>query len=280
MADERDNSAKATKPATPKSASIELPSRANNPVSMTAAAISPPRATTKTARIDNALAREVEMLAKKKLQDEEDKRAGVTRLTEAQKAETERRRQLQLTVILGFAIAAALAIIFFAVLEKSKSDHIAQRPAVTSGAGLGTSLLPGAANRRPLAVGYYPAVSPYSQGVVRQTFPQPYGSAPQPAIQRPAVVQPTATGQPAAVQQPPSVNGAQPDAGQAQPYYPPPPPQPYQYSPPVQQAPAPVQQPIVQQQAPVQQPIQQPVQQTAPDQGDDQAPPLPPPAGN
>jgi len=251
MPEDFNDSMKETKTPARKPVSIELPPRPNNPVSMTAAAISPPRATTKTAKIDNELAREVELLARKKLQAEEDAKAGVKRLSEAERAAAEKRRQTQLMVILGFAIVAAFALIFLATFEKSKADHMAQRgtggaPGTATGtqatSGFGTTGAAGA-NGRPTAVGYYPAVSPYAQGTVRQAFPRTY--TPQPAQQMTVPRStPTAPAPVQAQQQPAPAYPVQ------APYTPPAVvQQPYPYSQPVQVTPPPVTQPQWQQPA-------------------------------
>lgn len=277
-----------------KPVSIELPPRPNNPVSMTAAAISPPRATNRTTKIDSDLAREVELLARKKMQAEEDAKAGVRRLSESERAAAEKRRQTQLMAILGFAIVAAFALIFLATFEKSKADHMAQRnvPGV-AGAGAGTQTTSGfgtqggsiGPNGRPTAVGYYPAVSPYAQGAIRQAFPRTY--TPQPA-QQTIVPHPEATSAPAPVQAQQTPTQTYPVQA---PVYAPPVvvQQPYPYSPPVQATQPPVaQQPAQWQQpatAPPPQPVQapqsvqqapQPVQDTQQDSNVDDNPPVVP----
>jgi len=270
MPDERENTVRETKPSAPKPVSVELPSRATNPVSMTSAAISPPKANTKTAKIDNDLVREVELLARKKLQAEEDSRAGVKRLTEAQRAEAERRRQIQLMAILAFAIVAAVLLIILTSFEKSRTDRQAMKvPQIPvqnrAASGFGTQTGTFGANGRPAAVGYYPAVSPYSQGTVRQTFPVT-GAPLQPQLQQRVPVNQVPP------QAPTPAYPAQP-----QPDYPAPPVQQqgYPYSPSNQQAPPPAQMPSaaqptqVQPQVPVQQPaaVPQPAPvQPAPDQ--------------
>ena len=286
MPDDFNDSMKETKTPARKPVSIELPPRPNNPVSMTAAAISPPRATNKTAKIDNQLAREVELLARKKLQAEEDAKAGVKRLSESERAAAEKRRQTQLMFILGFAIVAAFALTFLASFEKSKAEHMALRnvPGAT-GPGTGARATSGfgtqgglvGANGRPTAVGYYPAVSPYSQGAARQAFPRTY--TPQPAQQ---IVVPNA--QPVTTPAPVQAQQTPPPAYPMQaPTYTPPAvvQQPYPYSPPVQVAQPPVQQPVQPQQAtaPPPQPVQQapqPVQDTQQDNNVNDNPPVVP----